>query len=942
MLRLIAIAAFIFAANLNLFAQQDTSIWEQSGNIWLHKQIIGSIRQSGLSSTGDSLWILSHHNYSYYFRIWELKSGLMVHEKRISIPIGWPIITSDMKSIIDYINPAEFKFYDLQTETLIKYHSFFDITQMKVTPEIQIDYNSSKGEVYFAAKFSNISQGYTSSSMAMQIYIMNVGVKGEVGIGPNYVFNNDFTCIAGLNFSHRDITYDQTKYEHTVTYYDIMSGGAGNLYKVYETTDRNYRSYDRLIFTSKPNLLAGFDSESNLTIWDWKLRTTISHSKLKNFKFGSICFTENDEYIAGIRNNRIFLYDFESKNIIDSTDIANTYTKLLYSKSNSLIAFTISNRFGIFDSKLLSTEPHAAFVADSNFVYTGQSVKLYNKSNFEYDAIEWELSDGRTTFHPNPTFTFDTPGMIDVRLRLTKAGKVYEKFVKNFIEVYPLLKADFEVNITKGEAPLVVNFKDLSEGEIIEQSWNFGDLSYSNEKNPTHTYKEAGRYTVTLVVRDTYNIRFITKAYLITVDYDSIQLVQVINNSVFGGDENSLIGTEVIEDSIYIFYANEDVYRIYFAMLHKYKFDVLKLSSNKIFCYECTDLIANKNSEFVFGSSGNYQNVLQTKFFKTLPIFGGNNFEKNIDIAFWRAPITRYYTEDLFLIGGIDKDLKNRILTLDYDFAISDSTTLDYTIIDIRKYTSNDIYALVFNKVDSSYKFIVLDNKLQKIREHDLLIDKDISIKSILALHDGSIAFAGSSKSLFIGYFGVISAEGNFLWKKSVKGWKEFDKLLLNKTNFIVYGSLNEQLVGFIESDVKGENHIDFRIPGISSRVLDIEFIDDSTLVLTRFPTLTSVRYKPLPQSSVSVDTSTKINGSHIILPVPNPAENSVTLQFAEATIVKKVQVYDYSGIEVMQFTYPQSPVYEVQLPLQALSTGMYHVTVTTDSGILRTKFIKY
>ena len=40
------------------------------------------------------------------------------------------------------------------------------------------------------------------------------------------------------------------------------------------------------------------------------------------------------------------------------------------------------------------------------------------------------------------------------------------------------------------------------EGSIVSYSWNFGDGSTSNEKNPTHAYDERGMYTVTLTVTD--------------------------------------------------------------------------------------------------------------------------------------------------------------------------------------------------------------------------------------------------------------------------------------------------------------------------------------------------------------------------------------------------------------------------------------------------------
>lgn len=63
--------------------------------------------------------------------------------------------------------------------------------------------------------------------------------------------------------------------------------------------------------------------------------------------------------------------------------------------------------------------------------------------------------------------------------------------------------ADFSGSPTSGCAPLTVNFTDLSTGENISSwSWNFGDGGTSDQQNPSHTYVDAGNYTVSLTVTD--------------------------------------------------------------------------------------------------------------------------------------------------------------------------------------------------------------------------------------------------------------------------------------------------------------------------------------------------------------------------------------------------------------------------------------------------------
>lgn len=61
--------------------------------------------------------------------------------------------------------------------------------------------------------------------------------------------------------------------------------------------------------------------------------------------------------------------------------------------------------------------------------------------------------------------------------------------------------ADFNSNVTHGYSPLSVQFTDLSEN-AAERCWDFGDNTYSTTRNPVHTYNEAGKYTVSLTVKN--------------------------------------------------------------------------------------------------------------------------------------------------------------------------------------------------------------------------------------------------------------------------------------------------------------------------------------------------------------------------------------------------------------------------------------------------------
>ncbi len=92
-----------------------------------------------------------------------------------------------------------------------------------------------------------------------------------------------------------------------------------------------------------------------------------------------------------------------------------------------------------------------------------------------------------------PSMAVDLRGNLHVSF--IRNGEVY--YTNNAGEV----AAEFTSQTRQGEAPLEVQFTDLSRGVIDVWRWSFGDGSRpSYERNPVHVYQRPGRYTVSLEV----------------------------------------------------------------------------------------------------------------------------------------------------------------------------------------------------------------------------------------------------------------------------------------------------------------------------------------------------------------------------------------------------------------------------------------------------------
>jgi hypothetical protein len=71
----------------------------------------------------------------------------------------------------------------------------------------------------------------------------------------------------------------------------------------------------------------------------------------------------------------------------------------------------------------------------------------------------------------------------------------------------------------------------------------------------------------------------------------------------------------------------------------------------------------------------------------------------------------------------------------------------------------------------------------------------------------------------------------------------------------------------------------------------------------------------------------------------PNPVKNTVTISSSENILLSEVSINDVNGRTVK--TLKVNNLSEVQLDVNELSSGLYFMNITTDSGIAVKKFIK-
>jgi PKD repeat protein len=147
----------------------------------------------------------------------------------------------------------------------------------------------------------------------------------------------------------------------------------------------------------------------------------------------------------------------------------------------------------------------ANFTANPTSGQAPLTVQFTDTSTDGPTAWDWSFGDGSTnSTMENPSHIYTNAGTFTVTLTATGSGGATSSksgtiTVTNSTPPPPSLAASFTANPTSGQAPLTVQFTDTSTGGPTAWDWSFGDGSTNSTiENPSHTYTNAGTFTVTL------------------------------------------------------------------------------------------------------------------------------------------------------------------------------------------------------------------------------------------------------------------------------------------------------------------------------------------------------------------------------------------------------------------------------------------------------------
>ncbi|WP_230670147.1 PKD domain-containing protein [Methanosarcina barkeri] len=178
----------------------------------------------------------------------------------------------------------------------------------------------------------------------------------------------------------------------------------------------------------------------------------------------------------------------------------------------------------------LTAAPVADFEADVTSGIGPMIVKFTDLSTSSPDTWAWDFDNDGTadSTEQNPSYTYTSVGTYTVNLTVANANGTDSEVKTDYITVSePSTPAEpvaaFTADVTAGTAPLTVNFTDQSTGTPTSWIWEFGDGANSTEQKPSHTYNEAGNYTVNLTVKNSIGSNSTVKTNYITVSSTPVE-----------------------------------------------------------------------------------------------------------------------------------------------------------------------------------------------------------------------------------------------------------------------------------------------------------------------------------------------------------------------------------------------------------------------------------
>ena len=181
--------------------------------------------------------------------------------------------------------------------------------------------------------------------------------------------------------------------------------------------------------------------------------------------------------------------------------------------------------------------------------------RIFTDKSIGADDWSWNFGDGVTSTEKNPVHTYSAPGAYTVSLTVRNNSSGCDFTNKRTIQVIDVTPSFYAADtiVCKGNK---INFTtNISPAEVNSFKWNFGNgiVVDSTSNIASHTYKNAGNYTVQLITTDILGCKdTLSKAMYIRIDgptakFSSAVAGSCLNSSITFNDQSTDDGNHPIQ-----------------------------------------------------------------------------------------------------------------------------------------------------------------------------------------------------------------------------------------------------------------------------------------------------------------------------------------------------------------------------------------------------------
>jgi gliding motility-associated-like protein len=224
-----------------------------------------------------------------------------------------------------------------------------------------------------------------------------------------------------------------------------------------------------------------------------------------SFRAASTCeaFTVNFENLSGgTPPPTLWSWDFGDGG--SSTGFEPVYVYHATGKYKVSLSVTNSDGTCTFSKEdaINFTVPVPSFETAKEIFCPGETVIAANTTKNAV-TYEWDYGDGRRSDFVSPSIVYDKAGSYDLTLFAKDAFGCERKLTRNDVVTIEKPAAAFSVASSTAQCPPFTGFfTDLSQKDIEQWEWDFGDGHTSLVQNPANIYSEPGGFNVKLTVTD--------------------------------------------------------------------------------------------------------------------------------------------------------------------------------------------------------------------------------------------------------------------------------------------------------------------------------------------------------------------------------------------------------------------------------------------------------